>query len=79
MELTLLFAPHLHGALGWWDEIINLIPVVVGIVLVLYLYRNSRRRRDAEAEAPAPLAPGTHESSETAGQPPETAPADRRG
>ncbi len=53
MPLTLLLLPRLHGALGWWDELINLIPVVVGIVLVLYLYRNSRQRRDAPDDAPA--------------------------
>lgn len=52
MHPTLLLVPSLHGALGWWDELINLIPVVVGIILVLYLYRNSRRRREAADEAP---------------------------
>lgn len=46
MQFIILLMPYLHGALGWWDEIINLIPVVVGIVLVLYLYRGSRRRRE---------------------------------
>ncbi len=51
MHADLLLLPLLHGALGWWDELINLIPVVVGIVLVLYLYRSSRQRRD-EPEAP---------------------------
>jgi hypothetical protein len=51
MHMTLLLVPRLHGALGWWDELINLIPVVIGIILVLYLYRNSRRRREAADEA----------------------------
>ena len=45
--------PTLHGALGPWDEIINLIPVVVGLVLVAYLYVSSRRRRNAEEQLPA--------------------------
>ena len=77
MLLTLLFAPHLHGALGWWDEIINLIPVVVGIVLVLYLYRSNRRRRDAEGETPAAVqaAPSETGSGDTAGEQSQTAPA----
>lgn len=56
MSHTLLLLPHLHGALGWWDEIINLIPVVIGIVLVMYLYRARHRRRPDEEtpEAPEP-------------------------
>ena len=39
--------------MGWWDEIINLIPVVVGIILVIYLYRSSRRRREAAEDLPS--------------------------
>jgi hypothetical protein len=58
MDFALLLQPHLHGAAGWWDEIINLVPVVVGIVLVIYLYRNSRRRRDQAEETP-PAEPET--------------------
>jgi hypothetical protein len=53
MQLIMLWLPRLHGALGWWDEIINLIPVVVGIILVIYLYRSSRRRREAAEDLPA--------------------------
>jgi hypothetical protein len=61
MHPTLLFFPRLHGALGWWDELINLIPLVVGIVLVLYLYRASRQRRDADGDAtPAAPEPDAH-------------------
>ena len=48
----ILVRPTLHGALGPWDEIINLIPVVVGLVLIAYLYVSSRRRRKAEAQPP---------------------------
>lgn len=81
MDLTLLFVPRLHGALGWWDEIINLIPVVVGIVLVLYLYRNSRRRRDAESETPdtAGEAGASETGGEAAAGPSETAQSIKRG
>ena len=49
-----LIRPTLHGALGPWDEIINLIPVVVGIVLVIYLYVNNRKRRLEEEPSPPP-------------------------
>ncbi len=44
MHFTLLLAPLLHGALGFWDEVINLVPVVIGVALLIYLYRTSRRR-----------------------------------
>lgn len=42
-----LLRPLPHGALGIWDEIINLIPIVVGVLLLLYLYRAHRRRQSA--------------------------------
>ena len=54
MHATLLLLPKLHGALGWWDELINLIPVVIGIILVLYLYRTNRQRREAADELDEP-------------------------
>lgn len=56
-----LFVPALHGALGWWDEIINLIPVVIGIVLVIYLYRANRARRRT-TEAPPEAEPESSEA-----------------
>jgi len=40
-----LFQPALHGASGPYDELINLIPLVIGAVLLLYLYLQSRKRR----------------------------------
>ena len=48
-----LLAPLPHGALGYWDEIINLIPLVVGAILLVILYRASRRRA-AERDEPDP-------------------------
>jgi hypothetical protein len=48
-----LLAPLPHGALGYWDELINLIPLVVGVILLVVLYRASRRRA-AEADEPEP-------------------------
>jgi hypothetical protein len=68
MLLSPPLTPHLHGAAGWWDEIINLVPVIIGGVLILYLYRNSRRRRDAEDavahDAPTEPAPETTKAPE---------------
>jgi hypothetical protein len=68
MLLTLPLTPHLHGAAGWWDEIINLVPVIIGLVLIVYLYRNSRRRRDTEDvaahETPAEHGPESTEAPE---------------
>lgn len=49
----LVIRPTLHGALGPWDEIINLMPVVVGLVLVAYLFVSSRRRRNAGEQPPS--------------------------
>jgi hypothetical protein len=53
-------APALHGALGPWDEIITLIPVITGAILFLYLYFTARSRRAGEDKPPAedpPAAP----------------------
>jgi hypothetical protein len=71
MLLIVPLAPALHGAVGPWDEILNLAPLVVGTVLLLYLYFTKRKRRadDAAARdstlpaAPAPeAAPGEPEA-----------------
>jgi hypothetical protein len=58
MLLILPLAPLLHGAVGPWDEILNLLPLVVGTGLLLYLYFSSRKRRASEAAArPGPDGP----------------------
>ena len=56
MLLMMPLAPVLHGAVGPWDEILNLLPLVVGTVLLLYLYFTKRKRRadDAAARAGTP-------------------------
>jgi hypothetical protein len=59
--------PALHGAVGPWDEVISLAPLVIGIILLIYLYRASRRQRAAEdpeppAEAPPPADSDRHTS-----------------
>jgi hypothetical protein len=60
MPLMMPLAPVPHGALGPWDEILNLLPLVVGTILLLYLYFTKRKRRadDAAArDATLPAAP----------------------
>ncbi len=57
IQHVILFAPLRHGAAGPWDELINLIPLLVGGVLLLYLYLDSKKRREREQgedEAPHP-------------------------
>ena len=61
MWLSVPLLPLLHGALGFWDEILTLAPLVVGGGLLIYLYFSSRKRRAAktaarraEGSAPAP-------------------------
>ncbi len=51
MPLLVPLAPVLHGALGPWDEILNLAPLVVGAGLLLYLYFTRRKRRADDAVA----------------------------
>lgn len=42
--MSMLLAPLLlHGTLGWWDEILCLIPSVLLIALVIYIYRSDRQ------------------------------------
>ena len=45
-----ILLPVLHGAVGWWDEILNLVPLVFGSGLLFYLYTSSRKRRSLEAQ-----------------------------
>jgi hypothetical protein len=49
MLLMMPLVPVFHGALGWWDEILNLLPLVVGVGLLLYMYFNKRKRRAADS------------------------------
>jgi hypothetical protein len=51
MVVMMPLAPVLHGAWGPWDEVLNLLPLVVGTGLLLYLYFTRRKRRAAEASA----------------------------
>jgi hypothetical protein len=40
--------PAFHGAVGYWDEVLNFLPLALGIVLLIYLYLASRKRRPPE-------------------------------
>lgn len=41
----LVLRPAFHGAVGYWDEVLNFLPLALGIVLLIYLYLASRKRR----------------------------------
>lgn len=52
IHLAILSKPVLHGASGYWDEVINLIPLILGAALLLYLYLTSRRRKPEDKKDP---------------------------
>ena len=45
MDTVAFLKPALHGASGYWDEVLNFFPLVLGAVLLLYLYLASRKKR----------------------------------
>jgi hypothetical protein len=47
VQTLLTRPPNLHGAAGYWDEVINLLPVLLGSLLLLYLYFSSRKQKPA--------------------------------
>jgi hypothetical protein len=53
-KMEMLFSPVYHGAAGYWDELANLIPLVIGGLLLLYLCAASKKRRAKAREADAP-------------------------
>jgi hypothetical protein len=54
MFVNVMFRPLAHGALGYWDELANLIPLVIGGVLLIYLYVTSKKRRAKEKHSEVP-------------------------
>jgi hypothetical protein len=46
MNYPILYAPRLHGALGYWDEVLNLLPLVMGGAALIYFYLTARRKHD---------------------------------
>jgi hypothetical protein len=63
--VNILLRPLAHGAVGWWDEVLNLIPIVFGTGLLIYLYRGARKRRAAEARQSALAADAAAPPEET--------------
>ncbi len=47
--VSILIRPVAHGAVGFWDEVLNVVPLVFGAGLLLYLFFGARKRRAAEA------------------------------
>jgi len=45
----ILLRPLAHGAVGFWDEVLNIIPLIFGAGLLAYLYFGRRKRRPADA------------------------------
>ena len=54
MLANLLYRPLPHGAIGYWDELANLIPLVIGGLLLIYLYFTSKKRRAKEKHPDVP-------------------------
>ena len=44
--------PLAHGAVGIWDEVLNIIPLVFGSGLLFYLYFGRRKRRATQPQPP---------------------------
>ena len=59
MFASVLLRPALHGAMGPLDEIISLLPVVIGVALLLYLYFSSRKAKTAPKD---PAQPGDEQN-----------------
>ena len=54
---NILLRPLPHGAVGFWDEVLNLVPLVLGGGLLLYLFFSKRKRGATEPADPAPAPP----------------------
>jgi len=52
---NILLRPLAHGAVGFWDEVLNIIPLIFGAGLLFYLYFGKRKRRPAVVQPPEEL------------------------
>ena len=52
MFATVLLRPALHGAVGPLDEILTLLPLVIGAVLLIYLYFSARKAKPPSGDLP---------------------------
>jgi len=64
--VNILVRPLAHGAVGFWDEVLNMVPIVFGVGLLIYLYAGARKRRAAAAQqgqaAAEPAAPSEEQT-----------------
>jgi hypothetical protein len=60
---NILLRPLPHGAVGFWDEVLNIIPLIFGAGLLFYLYFGKRKRR--------PAVPPADVAADPAAPPPE--------
>ena len=51
MFVQLLLRPVGHGAVGPLDEILTLLPLVIGVALLLYLYFSARKAKPPADDA----------------------------
>jgi|GEM_PF-2912653 len=54
MFTELVLRPAQHGVLGPLDEILTLLPLVIGVVLLVYLYFTARQAKHPADDAPPP-------------------------
>ncbi|MBM2850709.1 MAG: hypothetical protein HW418_3651 [Anaerolineales bacterium] len=48
MDTVAFLKPAMHGASGYWDEVLNFFPLALGVALLIYLYLASRKQRPPE-------------------------------
>ena len=53
MFATVLLRPALHGAVGPLDEILTLLPLVIGVALLIYLYFSARKAKPPSGDLPS--------------------------
>jgi hypothetical protein len=54
---NILLRPLPHGTVGFWDEMLNLVPLVLGAGLLFYLFFSKRKRGATAPAEPADPAP----------------------
>jgi len=50
--VNILLRPLAHGPVGFWDEVLNMVPLVFGAGLLFYLYFGKRKRRATSPQTP---------------------------
>ena len=52
--VNILLQPLAHGAVGIWDEVLNMVPLVFGAGLLFYLYFGKRKRHASDPQPREP-------------------------